>query len=134
MRFDGSSDIDYVDGDVETAVAADLVRADGGSKKGVNPSPSPSPSPSRSARIEEGSKVEANYRGKGKFYPGQVKRDRGDGTFDVDYNDGYQEMRVPADMIRLVDEPGSGGGSGLPSIISKGPEPGFKLTSVSVLC
>jgi hypothetical protein len=120
--FDGSSDIDNDDGDVETAVAADLVRAVGGSKKGVNPS--------RSARIEEGSKVEANYRGKGKFYPGRVKRDRGDGTFDVDYNDSDQEMRVPADMIRLLDEPGSGGGSGLPSIVSKGPEP----ASVSVLC
>ena len=130
MRFDGSSDSDYDDGDVETAVAADLVRAVGGSKKGVDLSPSPS----GSARIEEGSKVEANYRGKGKFYPGRVKKDRGDGTFDVDYDDGYQEMRVPADMIRLQDEPGSGGGSGLPSIISKGPEPGFKLTSVSVLC
>ena len=126
MCFDGSSDTDYDDGDVETAVAADLVRAVGESKKGVDPSSSPS----RSARIEEGSKVEANYRGKGKFYPGRVKRDRGDGTFDVDYNDGDKEVRVPADMIRLLDEPGSGGGSGLPSIISKGPEP----ASVSVLC
>ena len=63
MRFDGSSDSDYDDGEEETALAADLVRAVGGSKKGVNPSPS------RSARIEEGSKVEANYRGKGEFCP-----------------------------------------------------------------
>jgi len=54
-------------------------------------------------QIEEGSKVEANYKGKGKFYPGRVKRDRGDGTFDIDYNDGEQEIRVPEEMIRLTD-------------------------------
>jgi len=59
------------------------------------------------ARIEEGSRVEANYRDRGKYYPGRVKRDRRDGTYDIDYNDGEQEMRVPADMIRLPDEPGA---------------------------
>ena len=59
---------------------------------------------SRVPRIEEGSKVEANYRGKGKYFQGRIKRDRGDGTFDVDYyNDGEVETRVPADMIRLLD-------------------------------
>ena len=54
--------------------------------------------------IEEGSKVEANSRGRGKFFPGRVKRDRGDGTYDIDYNDGEQEIRVPADMIRRLYE------------------------------
>ena len=99
VRADGSYDVDYDDGEVETALSADLVRAVGSAKKGL--------SPARGGRIEEGSKVEANYRGKGKYYPGRVKRDRGDGTYDIDYNDGEQEIRVPADMIRLLDDPGN---------------------------
>ena len=93
IRADGSYDIEYDDGEVEYAVVADLVCA-------------------VARRIEEGSKVEANFRGKGKFFPGRVKRDRGDGTYDIDYNDGEQEIRVPADMIRRLYEPGSGGSGG----------------------
>ena len=104
-RLDGSYDVDYNDGEMETGVGADMVRGlDGG---GSNRLSSSSHSPNRKPRIEEGSKVEANYKGKGKFYPGRVKRDRGDGTFDVDYNDGEQEIRVPEEMIRLLAEMGS---------------------------
>ena len=51
------------------------------------------------AKSLEGSKVEANFRGKGKYYPGRIKRDRGDGTFDIDYDDGEKETRVPKDMV-----------------------------------
>ena len=51
----------------------------------------------------EGSKVEANYRGRGKFYPGRVKRDRGDGTYDIEYDDGERETRLPSDGIRKVE-------------------------------
>ena len=58
------------------------------------------------APIQDGSKVEANYRGRGKWYPGKVTRDRGDGTFDISYDDGESEIRVKEDMIRLL---GGGG-------------------------
>jgi hypothetical protein len=40
-----------------------------------------------SAGFREGMKVEARYRGKAKYYPGVIKRENRDGTFDVDYND-----------------------------------------------
>ena len=50
-----------------------------------------------------GSKVEVNFKGKGKYYAGRIKNNRGDGTFDIDYNDGEQELRVPADLIRAVE-------------------------------
>src|SRR6185312_16350894 len=60
-------------------------------------------SPARKARLEEGAKVEANYRGKGKYYPGRIKRDHGNGTFDIDYNDGESETRVDESLIRLVE-------------------------------
>ena len=95
VRVDSSYDIDYDDGEVETAVSADLIRAVGKVKKSL--------SPARGGRIEEGSKVEANYRGRGKFYPGRVKRDRGDGMYDIDYNDGKQEKRVAADLIHFLE-------------------------------
>ena len=98
VRLDGSYDVDYNDGESETAMSADMVRSLDSSGR-----LSSSQSPNRKPRIEEGSKVEANYKGKGKFYPGRVKRDRGDGTFDIDYNDGEQEIRVPEEMIRLTD-------------------------------
>eukprot|EP01035_Chromulina_nebulosa_P066055 gene66055-90386_t len=50
-----------------------------------------------------GSKVEVNVKGKGKFYSGRIKHNRGDDTYDIDYNDGEQELRVPANLIRAVE-------------------------------
>ena len=35
--------------------------------------------------LREGAKVEARYRGKSRYYPGVIKRENRDGTFDVDY-------------------------------------------------
>ena len=54
------------------------------------------------ARLGEGHKVEANYRGRGKWYPGKIVRDRGDSTFDINYDDGEAETGVSKDMIRVV--------------------------------
>ena len=56
-------DIDYDDGEKEIGMDRDNVRLAGGS--GI-------PAGSSSDRIEEGSKVEANYRGRGRYYPGRV--------------------------------------------------------------
>eukprot|EP01041_Mallomonas_annulata_P000829 gene829-1611_t len=41
--------------------------------------------------LEVGSKVEARYKGKAKFYPGVIARKRLNGTFDIDYDDGEKE-------------------------------------------
>ena len=95
VRADSSYDIMYIDREVETAVSANLVRAVGKVKKSL--------SPARGGHIEEGSKVEANYGGRGKFYPGRVKRDHGDDTYDIDYNDGKQESRVAANLIHFLE-------------------------------
>jgi hypothetical protein len=57
---------------------------------------------STSARVEEGCKVEANYRGKGKWYPGKIGREHADGTFDIAYDDGESESRVSKENIRIV--------------------------------
>ena len=70
----------------------DLIRLIGGGDRAASPS---------KARLEEGAKVEGNYRGRGKWYAGKISRDRLDGTFDVDYDDGEKETRVDKDLIRL---------------------------------
>ena len=85
-RGDGTFDIDYDDGEFEMKVPESLIRlVGGGSSVGRSPA---------RARIEVGSKVEGNYRGKGKWYPGKVKQVRSDGSVDIDYDDGEFESRV----------------------------------------
>lgn len=48
----------------------------------------------------EGMAVEARFKGKDNFFPGTIKKKNRDGTFDIDYEDGEQEMFVAADLIR----------------------------------
>ncbi len=47
-------------------------------------------SPSKMAlggSLREGMKVEARFKGKLRYYPGVIKRENRDGTFDIDYDD-----------------------------------------------
>jgi hypothetical protein len=57
--------------------------------------------------------VEANYKGKGKYYPGKISRcGRLNGTYDINYDDGERESGVETEMIRTRDGGGGGGGGG----------------------
>ena len=38
-------------------------------------------------RLRQGAMVEARYRGRPRYYPGKIRRDHGDGTFDVEIMD-----------------------------------------------
>ena len=40
-----------------------------------------------SSALYEGARVKARYRGKALYYPGVIKHDHGDGTYDIDYDD-----------------------------------------------
>ena len=51
-------------------------------------------SPTSKPSFKEGDHVEANYRGKGRYYPGKIRRDNRDGTYDIDYDDGEKERSV----------------------------------------
>jgi hypothetical protein len=51
---------------------------------------------------EVGSVVEVNYNGQGEYFPGKIGRDLGDGTFDINYDDGDLELKVKAVHIRRV--------------------------------
>eukprot|EP00605_Chrysophyceae_sp_TOSAG23-4_P002649 GSChrysophyteH1.ASY1.ANO1.2925.1 assembled CDS len=101
VRLNGSVDIDYDDGEKETGVAADLVRAkdDGHS----------SPSRSRAPELREGDKVEGNYRGRGRWYPGKISRVRLNGSVDIDYDDGEKETMVEKDNVRSLERAPSPG-------------------------
>ena len=111
-RGDDTYDIAYDDGERETRVAKRLIKKKGGSR---------SPSPKRGRKLREGAKVQARYRmgarveipfdslylfhsgGRSKYYPGRIERDRGDGTYDVFYDDGEKETRVLEELIKAED-------------------------------
>ena len=64
-------------------VAAELIRPlDAGPG-----SPSKLSSGGGGGGLREGMKVEARFRGKLRYYPGVIRRENRDGTFDIDYND-----------------------------------------------
>merc|ERR1712070_339280 len=93
---DGTFDIDYDDGEKETFVAAELIQS---LETAVS-------SPSRGGgggALREGMKVEARYRGKARYYPGVIRRENRDGTFDIDYDDGEKEMFVSAELIKSLE-------------------------------
>ncbi|KAL4168768.1 hypothetical protein KRP22_012161 [Phytophthora ramorum] len=99
-RLNGTYDIDYDDGEKETGVAAELIRAVG-KKSGADSDDGP-----KQKKFKEGDKVEAQYKGKSKFYPGVISRCRLNGTYDIDYDDGEKETGVAAELIRAVGKKG----------------------------
>ena len=91
----GAVDIKFDDGEEERAVPPERVRKQQATDIGLK---------SNAATLQDGDKVEADYRGKGRYYPGKIVRDRGDGTYDVDYDDGEKETRVDEKLIRPMDK------------------------------
>jgi hypothetical protein len=72
--------------DKEEEIVAIMKRSEGGGK------------------IVKGSKVEANFKNKGQYCPGQIVRARMNGLFDIDYDDGARETEIDPKLIRLVQE------------------------------
>jgi Ca2+-binding EF-hand superfamily protein len=72
----------------------------------------------RAKSFEADDKVEANYKGKGKYYPGKISRARLNGTYDIAYDDGERESGVEGEMIRSRD--GGGGRPPLSGSTSRG--------------
>src|SRR6185312_15538209 len=102
-RGDGTYDIDYDDGESETRVKEEYIRSLETKSDHRDRSPLGGGRGSSKVKLSEGMKVEANYRGKGKYYPGRIRRDRGDGTYDIDYDDGESETRVKEEYIRSLE-------------------------------
>lgn len=110
---DGSVDIAYTDGDLENGVNRDNIRpptisvdADTVGKETpraeVVLTKDTTPLPTEPPPLAKGSKVEANYRCQGKWYPGEIIREHPDDTVDVDYDDGERETRIKRENVRLL--------------------------------
>merc|ERR550537_1468520 len=95
---DGTYDINYDDGDREMGVREADIQAENSDDDRDRDR-----GRSRGPRLEEGMKVKANYKGKGKFFGGTIKRDNRDGTYDINYDDGDREMGVREVDIRAED-------------------------------
>ncbi|KDO21598.1 hypothetical protein SPRG_22324 [Saprolegnia parasitica CBS 223.65] len=89
---DGSYDIDYDDGEVESRVEKDLIR--------VKDAGSDDDDVGSSKRLAVGTKVEAKYKGK-TFYPGTIAKAHADGSYDINYDDGEIEKKVPPELVRI---------------------------------
>ena len=88
-------DINYDDGEQETEVSEKFIKI---FKKVENPGYNNS----SSIRFKETEAVETNYQGKGVYYPGVIGKDREDGTYDINYDDGEKEYRIPSHYIRYM--------------------------------
>ena len=92
VNSNGTYDIRYDDGDEERNVSAYKIRRKAGAAS--------------TTKLREGDAVEARYRGREKYYKGKISRDRMDGTYDINYDDGEKELRVEERLIRkLADDP-----------------------------
>jgi Ca2+-binding EF-hand superfamily protein len=101
---DGSYAIDYDDGDNESRVAAKLIRKKGGRpltpSRGMNRDPFDSETEAEDVSFGEGDKVEAKFGGGDDYFPGVISRKNRDGSYAIDYDDGDNESRVAAKLIR----------------------------------
>ena len=101
----GSYEILYEDGDKESGVSADLVKApeeaDKGAKTQRRQVAAPAPAPAADTKVfEKGAKIEALYKGKKNWYAGVVDRyDAESETYDVTYDDGEVEKGVKQENI-----------------------------------
>eukprot|EP00939_MAST-03C_sp_MAST-3C-sp1_P004810 g4810.t1 len=111
-RSDGTYDVLYEDGDTERRVKARLVRSVDRMKR-VSPKRS-APTDSDSERendvfqkvddgdfVQKGTVVKARFGGGRDFKRGVVRRVRGDGTYDVDYDNGESDKHVKLKHIRV---------------------------------
>merc|ERR1719230_1618006 len=113
VHRDGSCDIDYDDGEKEQRVEPSLI-------KSLEPAGGGRSSPGRGGggrddddKLEAGTKVEARYRGKSRYYPGTISRAHLNGTYDIDYDDGEKEMGVERSLINVLEPAGGGRGGGV---------------------
>jgi len=85
---DGTYDLKYDNGQTEENVKESFIRKLAAQK----------------LSFSVGASVEARYDGQEAWYPGKVAVDRGDGTYDIQYDDGDSEIRVRAELIRSLSK------------------------------
>ena len=97
VRLTGRCPHRYDDGERETRVLEEYIRPRGGGGREVSV-----------PKFRRGERVEARYRGRAKYYRGRIQRERGDSMYDISYDDGEEESRVAAHLIRSLESGASG--------------------------
>ena len=105
---DGTFALEYDDGDKEDAAKAEHIKAMGGGSAPASGSSAPA---SGGSTFKPGDRVEAQFNGRGKSYPATVKKDNGDGTFALEYDDGDKEDAAKAEHMHAVSVAPEGGGT-----------------------
>lgn len=98
-RFDGSYDINYNDGDREVGVARELIKPATETHEQDENVQGFVRDNGIQQDLSIGTRIEARYRGKSKFFPGQITKRREHNLFDIRYDDGEEELRVSKDLI-----------------------------------
>ncbi|KAE9026168.1 hypothetical protein PF011_g2701 [Phytophthora fragariae] len=101
VHRDGTFDIRYEDGDKEKFVEAKDIEVQDEERE------SQAPKSSNTNTLKVGDTVEANYKNGVKFFPGRIARAHSDGTYDVTFEDGDSERRVPRSRIKSKADEGS---------------------------
>lgn len=111
---DGTFDIDYDDGDQEFRVHPTLIRYQNDSGLIINHSFPPLSNSNinhtqvigdtgvdvhETTSFQVNEKVKGNYKGRGRWFYAKISRIHRDGTYDLKYDDGDREKRVPPQRI-----------------------------------
>ena len=99
---DGSYNVRYNDGDVESNVASHLIRRSQASiKRNSSRQMNVESSDSEAEeRFQRGERIEARFKGKAKFFKGKITAVNSDGTYNIRYDDGDTEYDVKPALIR----------------------------------
>ena len=92
---DGTYDIKFEDGERKSGVKKSQMKSKSIGRGGRDRTDS------EDETLSEGTAVKARFMGGKKWFPGTISKVRSNGTFDIEYNDGSDESKVPRDMIQL---------------------------------
>ncbi|GMF29595.1 unnamed protein product [Phytophthora fragariaefolia] len=102
VRPDGTYDIDYDDGEMETRVEASQIEVDGDEDDMFADSDEDKNRESttkKETRWEVGDRVKAYYGRGTRLFPGKIAKVHVNGTYDIKYDDGDLEARVDGSLI-----------------------------------
>ncbi|KAI9993220.1 hypothetical protein PInf_015291 [Phytophthora infestans] len=105
VRSDGTYDIDYDDGEIETHVDATQIQVEEDEENLFADSDEDKKKPKiTKKKFIVGDRVKAFY-GKGKkLFPGKIAKVHMNGTYDIKYDDGDSELRVDSSLIEAVED------------------------------
>jgi hypothetical protein len=101
VHSDGTYDIDYDDGTKDTRIKEKAVRE---VPSTVTPVKSDAPTSGSGPKFKVGDKIEGKWKNLA-WYPGRIAQAHSDGVYDIDYDDGFKETRIAADLVRVIAGP-----------------------------